>query len=81
MTKDELIAQFKIDYPTLQTGNDEIGYTEMQTPEYEATLEKWADNAILEESLRAEKQAARDAAEAKLSALGLTADDLQALGL
>jgi benzoyl-CoA reductase/2-hydroxyglutaryl-CoA dehydratase subunit BcrC/BadD/HgdB len=81
MTKNERIAQFRIDYPTLQTGNDEIGYTQMESDEYEATLEKWADNAILEEALRAEKQTARDAAESKLSALGLTPDDLKALGL
>jgi hypothetical protein len=81
MTKDELITQFKIDYPTLQTGNDENGYTQLDAAEYEATLEKWADNVILEQTLLAEKQAAHDAATAKLSALGLDADDLAALGL
>jgi hypothetical protein len=45
---------------------------------YEATkLEK--ENARLQKET--EKIAAREAAEAKLAALGLTADDLKALGL
>jgi hypothetical protein len=81
MTKDQLIAQFKIDYPTLQTGNDEDGYTQLEAADYEATIERWADNVILEQTLLAEKQTAKDAATAKLSALGLTTDDLAALGL
>lgn len=80
MTKEQLIAQFKIDYPTLQTGNDEQGYTQLEAEDYEATIERWADNVILENSLIAEKQAAKNAATAKLSALGLTIDDLAALG-
>jgi hypothetical protein len=81
MTKNELIAQFKIDYPTLQSGSDETGYTELNKAEYEATIKQWADNVIAQQQLETQKQAAREALEAKLEALGLTTDDLKALGL
>jgi hypothetical protein len=81
MTKNELIAQFKIDHPTLQSGSDETGYTQLGQTEYEATIEQWADNVIAQQESETQKQAAREAVEAKLEALGLTPDDLKALGL
>lgn len=80
-TKLEIIAELKIEYPTLKVGNDDDGYTDLSAEEYEATIEAWADNLIAEQKVEAEKQEARNAVEAKLAALGLTADDLKALGL
>ena len=80
MTKNELIAQFKKDYPTLTKGvNDEV--ITLDAAEYEATLLEWADRILAEEANIAEMENAKIAAEAKLAAIGLTTADLKALGL
>ena len=80
----EIIADFKKEYPTLKVGSDEAGYTDLNAEDYEATINYWADNAIAAAELaevEAAKEAAKEAAQAKLAALGLTTDDLKALGL
>lgn len=80
MTKNELIAQFKADYPTLTKGvNDEV--ITLGAEEYEATIAEWADNQIAEESAKEATTIAKQSAEAKLSALGLTVEDLKSIGL
>jgi hypothetical protein len=79
-TKSELVAQFKVDYPTLTKGvNDEVVI--LETAEYEATIEQWADNQIAKEEAEKAALAAKESAQAKLAAIGLTADDLKALSL
>ena len=80
-TRAEIIADFKKEYPTIRSGSDELGYTDLSPEEYEATINSWADNVIKKAQAVADKEAAKAAAEAKLTALGLTADDLKALGL
>jgi hypothetical protein len=83
-TREEIIADFKKDYPTLKTGSEEVGYTDLSPEDYEATINLWADNAIAAAQLAEEeaaKEAAKEAAQAKLAALGLTTEDLKALGL
>jgi hypothetical protein len=83
MTLNQKIAELKTQYPTLTKGvNDQI--IALSTDEYEATIAKWAEYelkqlAVEEEAKNAE--AAKLAAQAKLAALGLTTDDLKALGL
>ena len=80
MTKNELISQFKKQYPTLTYGvNDEV--YEMSLEQYEQTLERWADFELAKVQEESDKATKKAAAEAKLAALGLTADDLKALGL
>jgi hypothetical protein len=59
---------------------DEIIDREMTDAEYSA----WLDQKAIDDAKELEAQtaqAAKEAAEAKLAALGLTADDLKALGL
>lgn len=83
-TKQEMIEIIKSENPTLRIGNDELGYTELSANEYETTIAEWADARLEKETKAAEAQAkatAKAAAEAKLAALGLTTEDLQALGL
>ena len=75
-TKAEVIAELKKEYVTLRTGDEEHGYTNLNPAEYEATIEKWADNQIADEA--AAEQAATDKA-ALLAKLGLTADELKTL--
>ena len=83
-TKTQMIAIIKAENPTLQVGNDEQGYTDLTGAEYEAQIEQWAEGRLDKEAKLAEaaaNEAAKEAAQAKLAALGLTTDDLKALGL
>jgi hypothetical protein len=80
-TKAQIVARLKNDYPTLKTGDDQRGYIELTPEEYEQTISQWADNELTAETTLIQAEAAKEAAEAKLAALGLTTDDLKALGL
>ena len=78
-TKAEFIAQLKAEYPTLRTGTEEDGYTDLDAAEYEATISSWADNLLADEAKAAEaKKAASDKA-ALLAKLGITADEAKLL--
>ena len=78
-TKSELITQFKTDYPTLRTGSDEDGYTDLSSAEYNATIAQWADNAIAAQELEAEAETAATQKAALLARLGITADEAKLL--
>jgi uncharacterized protein YfdQ (DUF2303 family) len=80
-TKEQIIAELKTQNPTIQIGSEEIGYTQLNQDEYIVMIEQWADNVIAKEEQEAKAEADKAAAQAKLAALGLTADDLKALGL
>ena len=83
-TLNEMIQTLKAEYPTLRVGDDDAGYTDLTASEYEAQITDWAKARLAKEAKLAEALAAKAAkttAEAKLAALGLTADDLKALGL
>ena len=82
-TKEELIAQCKAENPKMITTilGEEI---ELTPAEYEKACNDWAEmrlEQIAAEETKAKAEANKLAAEAKLAALGLTADDLKALGL
>ena len=62
------------------TETDEVIDREMTDAEYTAWLERKAINDAKTEA-QAKAEANKVAAQAKLAALGLTADDLKALGL
>ena len=80
MTREQLIAELKAESPTLTYGiNDEV--FEMTAEQYEETIASWADARIAKAQAQAEAEAAKLAAESKLAALGLSLDDLKALGL
>jgi len=83
MTKNELIAQFKADNPTItSTINGEAIL--LDAIEYDKTMNDWVKmrlDQIKVENENAQIDAAKEAAQAKLAALGLTTDDLKALGL
>ncbi len=79
-----MIELLKSEFPTLRLGDDDAGYTELSADEYEAKIAEWADARLAKEAKAAEVEAkaeAKAAAQAKLAALGLTVEDLQALGL
>jgi hypothetical protein len=76
-TKAQIIARLKSTYPSLKRGSDEIGYIDLDAKSYEATISQWADNELAEN----ESTTAKNDAHAKFEALGLTTNDLKALGL
>jgi len=87
-TKSDKIAALKLEYPTLKSGSDEIGYTDLSASDYESTIESWAESLLAEEAETDKRLAeaetdklTKETAQAKLAALGLTVDDLKALGL
>jgi hypothetical protein len=78
-TKTEKIAALKLEYPTIKTGSDEHGYTDLSQTDYETTLSEWADNMLADEAkAQAEAQAVIDKA-ALLAKLGITADEAKLL--
>ena len=80
-TKTEMIAIIKAENPTLQVGDDEQGYTQLNAEEYEAQIEIWAEARYAKETAKAEEESAKSAVQTKLVALGLTEADLIAMGL
>lgn len=74
MTKKEIIAQLKKEFPKL-TGqsNDEI--FDLSPAEYEETIERWADNRIKAAAEESEIQAKEAAKAELLTKLGITADE------
>jgi hypothetical protein len=81
-TLNEMIAILKAENPNgLKIGDDLQGYTQLTDDEYNAKIEIWANARIAKETAKAEAEAAKEAAQAKLAALGLSVEDLKALGL
>ncbi len=75
-TKSEIIAQLKTQYPTLKVGDDEQGYTDLTSAEYEAQIAEWAENEY--KSVTEQAKAEADKA-ALLAKLGITADEAKLL--
>jgi hypothetical protein len=82
--KQEIIKSLKLQFPTLRIGDEDKGYTDLLPEQYEAQILEWADAQLEIQAAAAEAEAkaqAKATAEGKLAALGLTTDDLRALGL
>jgi hypothetical protein len=80
----EIKSRLQLEYPTLKTGSDQNGYTELDDKSYKATIAEWAQTQmgkINAKKAEIAKGEAKSAAQAKLAALGLTVEDLTALGL
>ena len=80
-TLETIVEQLKTKHPTILDGNDATGYSQLDENQYEEKIAYWAQNILAEQEAKAQAAAKKAAAEAKLAALGLTADDLRALGL
>ena len=78
-TKDEIIQLLKVEYPTLQTGNEEQGYTQLSADDYETTISEWADAELKKEAKAAAALQAEADKEALLAKLGITADEAKLL--
>jgi hypothetical protein len=74
---------FRKEYPSLKQNVNGVDI-DLTPEEYEATIAQWEKNqaeALLRKNQAEAKAEAKAQAEAKLTALGLTTDDLRALGL
>jgi hypothetical protein len=81
-TLNEMIEVIRAENPQgLRVGDDDSGYTDLTAKEYEEQIAEWAANRLAKETRIAEAEAAKVAVEAKLSTLGLSVEDLKALGL
>jgi len=79
-TKLEIIDEYKKQFPKLYKGIDNETF-ELNAEEYESACERYAETAIQIAEQEANALNKKNVAEAKLAALGLTAEDLKALGL
>jgi hypothetical protein len=78
-TKQEIITELKLEFPTLRVGNDDDGYTDLSAEEYEATIAQWADGKL--ERIARETEAATKATQrqALLAQLGITEEQAKLL--
>ena len=78
-TKKQMIELLKAEFTTLRVGDDEAGYTELSTDEYEAQIAQWAEVRLEEQAKQAELEAQAAAKAALLDRLGITADEAKLL--
>jgi hypothetical protein len=78
-TKQEMIKIIKAENPTLRIGDDESGYTELSTKEYEAQIAEWATARLAKEQAKADAEALRQSKISAYEKLGLTEAEIEAL--
>jgi hypothetical protein len=80
-TIESIKEEIRLNNPVFREGSDEMGYREFTPEEYEAHLQLVAEKEYARRNEEIELATSKANAEAKLAALGLTAEDLKALGL
>jgi hypothetical protein len=78
-TKEQLIAELKTEFPTLQTGNDQDGYVQLSADEYDATISEWADVRLAQAKAEADAELKAQAKAVLLERLGLTQEEFNTL--
>jgi len=78
-TKEEIIAELKIEYPTLRDGSEELGYRELTIEQYNDTIERWAGWIIYQAQLEEEIKAKAAEKMALLDKLGITEEEAKLL--
>ena len=78
-TKTEMIAILKTEYPTLQMGDDDQGYTDLSPSDYEAQISQWADARLAKEAKAAQAEADAVLKAELLTKLGITNDEAKLL--
>jgi hypothetical protein len=79
MTKTELIAKLKTEYPVLRSGNEEEGYVDLSVQDYNLTIENWADNLLEKEAEKAKLLESKLAKAQLLEKLGITQEEAELL--
>jgi predicted ATP-dependent endonuclease of OLD family len=75
-TLNDKIEELKAQHPTLRSGNEEDGYTELSADDYDATIKQWAENLVAADAAKAKSEADKAAL---LARLGLTEDELKTI--
>jgi hypothetical protein len=78
-TKEQFIAEYKTQFPTIKVGSEQLGYTFLEGQEYETTIDGWADDALLKQEAEASVARAATDKAALLNKLGITAEEAQLL--
>jgi hypothetical protein len=78
-TKEQLIAELKTEFATLQTGNDQDGYVQLSADKYEETISEWADVRLAQAKAEADAEAKAQAKASLLERLGLTQEEFNTL--
>lgn len=80
MTKEELIAQYKAENPTLikRINGEDI---ELDATEYEEIINSWADAKLAKDARLIETEESKLTKISAYQKLGLTEDEIKALGL
>ena len=80
MTKDELIAKYKTENPTLikRVNGEDV---EVDATEYEETIISWADAKLAKDARLAEADQSKLIKISAYEKLGLTKEEITALGL
>lgn len=78
-TKEQLIETLKLQFPTLQIGNDNDGYTDLSQKEYDTKIEQWADAKLLKIKKESELERQKIAKLELLNRLGITEEEAKLL--
>jgi hypothetical protein len=78
-TKQEIITELKLEFPTLRIGDDDNGYTDLSAEEYEVTISQWADGRLERIAREAEVVTKATQRQALLERLGITEDEARLL--
>lgn len=76
MTLNKIIEKLKKENPVIQEGSDEAGYTILESDQYEAKIQQWAE--IIESKIEADKIIADKKANV-LERLGITEEEAKLL--
>lgn len=79
ITKSQMIKIIKAENPTLQIGDEESGYIELSTEEYEAQIAEWADARLAKEQAKTDAEALLQIKISAYEKLGLTEAEIEAL--
>ena len=74
-----MIDLLKKEFPTLQLGDDEKGYTQLSSADYEEQISVWADARLAKEAKEAEAEAKAQAKVELLERLGISFDEAKLL--
>ena len=79
ITKSQMIKIIKAENPTLQIGDEESGYIELSSEEYEAQIAEWADARLAKEQAKTDAETLLQSKISAYKKLGLTEAEIEAL--
>ena len=79
ISKSEMIEIIKAENPTLRVGDEDNGYTQLSTEEYEAQINEWADARLTKEQAKIDAEALLQSKISAYEKLGLTEAEIEAL--